>query len=78
MFVLMNAVTEKWQAGFIISTIKNRYILPALWNCSGRWMICLKVSIIPRTNGALGFTQSLPKELAMYTECELQELLMEK
>ena len=38
---------------------------------------CLKVSIIPRTNGALGFTQSLPKELAMYTECELQELLME-
>lgn len=38
---------------------------------------CLKVSIIPRTNGALGFTQSLPKELAMYTECELKELLME-
>ena len=38
---------------------------------------CLKVSIIPRTNGALGFTQSLPKELAMYTECELKELLIE-
>lgn len=38
---------------------------------------CLKVSIVPRTNGALGFTQSLPKELAMYTECELKELLVE-
>ena len=38
---------------------------------------CLKVSIIPRTNGALGFTQSLPKELAMYSEPELKELLVQ-
>lgn len=38
---------------------------------------CLKVSIIPRTNGALGFTQSLPKELAMYSEAELKELLVQ-
>ena len=38
---------------------------------------CLKVSIIPRTNGALGFTQSLPKELAMYSEVELKELLIQ-
>ena len=36
---------------------------------------CLKVSIIPRTNGALGFTQNLPKELQMYTEQEMLELL---
>ena len=35
----------------------------------------LKVTIVPRSNGALGFTQNLPKELQMYTEQELQELL---
>lgn len=36
---------------------------------------CLKVTIIPRTNGALGFTQHLPKELAMYSEAELKATL---
>lgn len=36
---------------------------------------CLKVTIIPRTNGALGFTQHLPKELAMYSEAELKAML---
>ena len=38
---------------------------------------CLKVTIVPRTNGALGHTQSMPKELALYSVAELKEKLRE-
>ena len=38
---------------------------------------CLKVSIIPRTNGALGFTQNLPKEVPLYSQEEMREMLVQ-
>ena len=38
---------------------------------------CLKVSIIPRTNGALGFTQNLPKEIPLYSQEEMREMLVQ-
>ena len=34
----------------------------------------LKVTIVPRSNGALGFTQSLPKEIPLYSQVEMSEM----
>lgn len=34
---------------------------------------CLKVTIIPRTSGALGHTQHMPKEVSLYSVVELKE-----
>lgn len=37
----------------------------------------LKVTIVPRSNGALGFTQSLPKEIPLYSQEELREMIVQ-
>ena len=37
----------------------------------------LKVTIVPRSNGALGFTQNLPKEIALYSQEEMREMLVQ-
>ena len=37
----------------------------------------LKVTIVPRSNGALGFTQSLPKEIPLYSQEELSEMVVQ-
>ena len=37
----------------------------------------LKVTIVPRSNGALGFTQSLPKEIPLYSQVEMSEMLVQ-
>ena len=37
----------------------------------------LKVTIVPRSNGALGFTQNLPKEVALYSQEEMREMLVQ-
>ena len=37
----------------------------------------LKVTIVPRSNGALGFTQSLPKEVPLYSQEELSEMIVQ-
>ena len=34
----------------------------------------LKVTIVPRANGALGFTQNLPKEIPLYSQDEMSEM----
>jgi AFG3 family protein len=35
----------------------------------------LKVTIVPRGNGALGFAQYLPKELSLYTQSQLNDMM---
>ena len=37
----------------------------------------LKVTIVPRSNGALGFTQNLPKEIPLYSQEEMREMLVQ-
>ena len=37
----------------------------------------LKVTIVPRSNGALGFTQNLPKEVPLYSQEEMREMLVQ-
>ena len=37
----------------------------------------LKVTIVPRSNGALGFTQNLPKEVPLYSQEEIREMLVQ-
>ncbi len=37
----------------------------------------LKVTIVPRANGALGFTQNLPKEVPLYSQDEMKEMLVQ-
>ena len=37
----------------------------------------LKVTIVPRANGALGFTQNLPKEVQLYSQDEMREMLIQ-
>ena len=37
----------------------------------------LKVTIVPRSNGALGFTQNLPKEVPLYSQKEMREMLVQ-
>ena len=37
----------------------------------------LKVTIVPRANGALGFTQNLPKEIPLYSQDEMREMLVQ-
>ena len=37
----------------------------------------LKVTIVPRANGALGFTQNLPKEIPLYSQDEMSEMLVQ-
>ena len=37
----------------------------------------LKVTIVPRANGALGFTQNLPKEIPLYSQDEMSEMIVQ-
>jgi AFG3 family protein len=44
------------------------------------WMLehahpVLKVTIVPRGKGALGFAQYLPTELALYQQAQLQDMM---